>query len=326
MPRAEAKAPPPHPEAAPQAPSPAAGANARTTSRPPRRSVALVRWLLAWSFRLLTRPGRMAFVHLATWLWFDILRHRRRLILANLTRAFPDWPEARRRAVGRASVQNLCHSAVEAFLLPFLNQDNLAREVTFHGVDRLKAARAEGRGVLLLVLHLGNVEKLMAACSLAGMQANVIAKRFKNAFFDDLIYGTRRSFGTRFIDPHGARTAFDILHALRRNDYVAFVLDQHMRSQFGVATTFFGHPTTTAYGLALFALKSRAPVVAVYCHRDATGRLHVCFSEVIEPVNDPDRDAAVAATTQRYNDVMEAIIRRHPEQWMWMHNRWKSPR
>jgi KDO2-lipid IV(A) lauroyltransferase len=223
-------------------------------------------------------------------------------------------------------VWHLCFSAAEAFVLPFLNRASLAESVSFHGAGLRDRALAEGRGVLLLVLHLGNVEKLMAAAQLGGMTTNVIAKRFKNRFFDQLVYGTRESFGTTFIDPHSERTAFAILHALKRNEYVAFVIDQAARRPFGVETTFFGRPTTTAYGLALFALKTRAPVVPAWCYRDDTDRLHVCFGDVVPLVDDPDRDRAIQATTQRYNETMEQLIRAHPEHWMWVHNRWKPPR
>lgn len=285
-----------------------------------------VRWALAWMFRLLTRPGRRAAAQVLTWVWFDVVRYRRRLVLANLAIAFPDWPEARRVAVGRESVWHLCYSAAEAFILPFFKREHLGTEVTFHGLDNRTRALAEGKGVLLLVPHLGNVEKLMAACALEGMASHVIAKRFRSAFFTDLVYGTRESFGTRFIDPHGTRTAFEILHALRRHDYVAFVLDQFMKKASGVETTFFGRKTTTAYGLALFALKSGAPVIPAYGYRDETDRLHVCFGEPVPPDENPDRDIAIQATTQRYNHCMEDLIRQHPEQWMWVHNRWKPIR
>lgn len=294
--------------------------------RRPSRLVAFARWTLAWGFRLLTRPGRRALAHVCTWIWFDVVRFRRRLILANLALAFPDWSEPQRRAVGRKSLWHLCYSAAEAFLLPFLHRDNLAADVTFHGTEVRDHARARGKGVLLLVVHLGNVEKLMAACALGGMTAQAIAKRFKNRFFDELVYGTRQSFGLRFIDPHSDRTAFEILHALKRKEYVAFVLDQFTKKAYGVETTFFGRTVTTAYGLALFALKSRAPVVPAYCHRDDTGHLHVCFGPEVPPVDAPDRDEAVQATTQRYSDTMESLIRQHADQWMWVHNRWKPLR
>ena len=293
------------------------------SQRPNSRGVVLCRWTLAWGFRLLTRPGRHAAANLVAWLWFDVIRYRRRLILDNLAIAFPDWPEARRRDVGRKSLQNLCYSATEAFLLPFLTKENLPAQVTFHGVENRTRALASGKGVFLLVPHLGNVEALMAACSLNGLEAHVIAKAFRSRFFTELVYGTRESFGTRFIVPHGGRTAFEVLHALRRNECVAFVIDQFMRKEFGVETTFFGRKTGTAYGLALFALKTRAPVISAYCYRDATDRLHLCFEDEVPLVEDADRDRAIQATTQSYNHRIEDIIRRHPEQWMWVHRRWK---
>ncbi len=300
-----------------------------TDAPPARRSSPLVvaaRWTLAWAFRLLTHPGRRAVAHIVTWLWFDVVRFRRRLILSNLAIAFPDWPHDRRRLVGRKSVWHLCYSALESFMLPFLRGANPRDFATVHNIEARDRAVAEGKGVLLMVLHLGNVESMIAAAGLDGMRTHVVAKKFKSHFFNDLIYGTRESFGTRFINAHGDRTAFEILGALRRKEYVAFIIDQFIRKAYGVETTFFGRPTVTAYGLALFALKSRAPVVPAYCYRDHTDRLHICFGDAVPPVLDPDRDTAIQATTQRYNDTMETIIRQHPEHWMWVHNRWKPIR
>jgi KDO2-lipid IV(A) lauroyltransferase len=264
--------------------------------------------------------------HLVTWLWFDVIRFRRRLILDNLRHAFPEWTESRRREVGRRSVWHLVYSAMEAFMLPFLRGARLEDVATVHDLEIRDRAAAAGRGVCLLVMHLGNVERLIAAAGIAGMRTHVLAKPLKSPFFHDLVYGTRKSFGTEFIDNHGPRTAFEILHALRRGEYVAFILDQFIKSTYGVPTTFFGRPVTTGYGLALFVRKTGAPVLPVYSYRDATDRMHVCFDEIVQPVEDPDRDRALQAMTQRYNDTIEAIIRRHPEQWFWVHNRWKPAR
>lgn len=289
----------------------------------PESLISFCRGGIAGFFRLFPRRARWALASAITWLWFDAIRFRRRLVIENLAIAFPDLPEDRRIDLGRRSVRHLCHGAIEALLLPSINPRNFAQHLVIHGTEHVHAALAQGKGVLLLGSHLGNVELAMAAISLHGFRLHVIAKFLRNRFLNQLVFGTREGFGTRFIDPHGSRTAFEVLHACRRNELVAFVIDQFMRPQYGVETTFFGRPAGTAYGLALFAIKTGAPVVPVYSHRDANDVLHVTFEAPEPPVEGSDRNEQLRVMTQNYNHRLEAIIRRHPEQWMWVHRRWK---
>jgi Kdo2-lipid IVA lauroyltransferase/acyltransferase len=286
-------------------------------------TAAACRRLLAISVALLPASCRRGLVRALAWLWFDAIRFRRRLILENLGRAFPEWTEVRRREIGRESLRHLCAAAIETCQLPFMSRENYRRQVSVEGEEHFERARAGGRGVLLLTLHLGNVEMAMAALSLHGVPLHVIAKRFRSRFVTRLVFDLRKSFGTRFIDPHGPRTAMEILRGCGRNEAVVFVLDQYMRPQYGVETTFFGHRTGTASGLALFALKSRAPVIPVYSYRDASHRLRIVFEEPVPIPEAVERSTRVQTLTQAYNDRLEAIVRRHPGQWMWVHRRWK---
>ena len=97
-----------------------------------------------------------------------------------------------------------------------------------------------------------------------------------------------------------------------------------MGKPYGIETTFFGRKTGTAYGLALFAMKSKAPVIPVYAYRDEDLKTHVVFEEEIQVENIEDKDLQIRVMTQKYNDRVESIVRRHREQWMWVHRRWKK--
>jgi KDO2-lipid IV(A) lauroyltransferase len=129
----------------------------------------------------------------------------------------------------------------------------------------------------------------------------------------------------RFIDPHGETTAFEILKALKRGAGVIFVIDQYMGKPFGIKTRFFGIETGTAYGLALFVMKTGAPVIPVYSREGEDGKLHLIFEPAVDvPAREgEDKEAAILRRTQTYNDVIESIVRRHPEEWLWVHRRWK---
>src|SRR6185312_11741753 len=241
----------------------------------------LLAYSLAFFSWILPRPLRWAVAVILGILWFDIFRFRRLTILKNLTIAFPEWSKQKRIQVGRRSIFHLCYNFLEFCLLPFCGQGWLKNQVIFHGFENFEQALAKGKGVLILTGHIGNGDMAIAAIVLKYGGLHVISKKFRNRFVNQLWFGVREKMGTHFIDPHGRATAFDILRACRQKESVVFVIDQFMGKPFGIETTFFGRKTGTAYGLALFALKTEAPVVPMYNYRDELGRIHlVCEPEI----------------------------------------------
>jgi KDO2-lipid IV(A) lauroyltransferase len=150
----------------------------------------------------------------------------------------------------------------------------------------------------------------------------LISKEFKSRWLNDLWFGMRRKHGTRFIAPE--KSSFEILRALRRNELVVFVLDQFMGPPIGVRTRFFGKETGTAMGCALMADRTHSPVVPCYTYRKEDGRHVMVFEKPIEFLDHGLRDQNIAVMTQIYTDKIEAIVRKHPGQWMWIHRRWKE--
>jgi KDO2-lipid IV(A) lauroyltransferase len=275
---------------------------------------------------LLPRSWVRALGNSIGFLWVDLLRVRRDVIFNNLKIAFPEWTEEKRRQVGRESVYNMGRGFYELFTVPFLNQKWLDTHVVFEGEENMKAALAKGKGVLALSLHIGNGDLCSSTIVMKGYPMTIITKVFKNKFFNDLWFSLRGGQGVKYIDAHGDKTSFDILKALKRQEAVVFVVDQFMGKPFGIQTTFFGKKTGTAYGLALFALKTKAPVLPIYTYEGSDHKIHTVFGEEV-PVQDlvtEDKDASILAITQRFNDKIEEIVRAHPEQWMWVHRRWKD--
>lgn len=259
-------------------------------------------------------------------LWIDILRFRRRVVLDNLRLCFPDWSEEKRVAVGRESLRRQGSNFAEVFTLPGRSRPWFERNVVYEGWEHLENARAEGRGVYLLGMHVGNGDMTAAALSARGVPLFLISKFFSHKFSNDLWFHIRGRFGTRYIEPHGEKTAFEILRAVREKGCVAFVLDQFMGRPFGIPTRFFGRETGTAYGLALFVLKTGSPVVPVYSYEGEDDKIHIVCEprlELSSLVGD-DKDENLRRMTQRFNDVIESVVRRHPKEWMWVHRRWKE--
>lgn len=279
---------------------------------------------LAIFFWIFPRPLRWAFGVFLGSLWFDVLKLRRFTLLKNVSIAFPEKSKEDRLRIARVSMHNLCYNFVEFCMMPFMNQQWLEKDVVFHGLENYEKAKLKGRGILMLSLHIGNGDVGLAALALKGIQVNSISKKFKNRFLNEFWFGVRERLGTRFWEPHGSSLAFDILKACRQNGSVVFVLDQFMGKPFGIETRFFGRKTGTAYGLALFALKTKAPVLPIYTYRDAQLRTHVVFDDEVIFEKVEDKDLQIQLMTQKYNDRLETIVRRHPEQWMWVHRRWKK--
>lgn len=261
-------------------------------------------------------------------LWFDVLRIRRKVAIENVGRAFPDMTAGEKVRIARSSLKHMGRTIVEYTCFPFSKRPQFDSRFVTTGIENLNAAFAKNKGVLLLTLHLGNGDLAIAALSRRSLPINLISKQFKTRWLNDLWFGMRAKHGTRFISHE--KSSFEILRALKRNEAVFFVLDQFMGPPVGVRTTFFGVETGTAAGLALMAARTGAPVVPCYTFRRNDGLNEMVFepelpSDTIDSQTDDSlRETKVALLTQIYTDKLEDIVRRYPEQWMWIHRRWKT--
>lgn len=257
-------------------------------------------------------------------LFFDIFRFRRMIMLNNLAIAFPEWSKSQRVQTARKHAFYLFYNFFEFCLFPSLNESWIKQNIIFDEISELEKAMQGQKGVLILSLHLGHGDMGISMLAHHGVPMSVISKHFKYPWLNDFWYGTRKRFGAHFIDPHGRNTSFDILKSLKNKEAVIFVIDQYMGPPYGLETTFFGVKTGTAYGLALFALKTKVPVVPVFTYRDAHMRNHICALPPISFVEGATKDETLLQMTQKYNHVIEDLIRKYPEHWLWLHRRWKK--
>ncbi len=278
------------------------------------------RWLsrlisgLPWSWRQALGRG-------LGWLWFDLVRIRRRVVIENIGRAFPQMGESERTQLGRRAMGEFCTNLVEYCQLPFLNDGTATAKFALHGLENLDLALAKKRGVMILTAHIGNGDLGTAALAQRGYRIHLVSKVFKTKWLNDLWFGMRERVGVKFIAPRNS--SFAVLKALKKGEVVIFVLDQFTGPPIGVKTTFFGIETGTGVGLAVMAERSGAAVVPAYTYRDHEGTNHVCLEPEIPFVRDQDHDVDLQKMTQVYTDQLEQYIRRHPDQWMWLHRRWK---
>ncbi len=255
-------------------------------------------------------------------LWFDVFRIRRKVAVANIQIAFPEISRAGATKMARASVVQMGRTIVDFNTLTWISPRELRESAKFEGLEHIDSALKKGRGVIVMGTHIANGDYGILALSNFGYPMNLISKRFSNLWLDDIWFSVRGRFGTQFIAPRNS--SYEILKALKKKECVIFVMDQFMGPPLGVRTLFFGRETGTAMGLALFAQKTGAPVVPCYSRRNPDGRYSICFEEEVIFEDLGEKDKNVHYMTQKYTDRIEAIVRKYPEQWMWIHRRWKE--
>jgi len=269
---------------------------------------------LAW---LPARVGLWVGARLGDLAWAALPR-RRAVALENLTRAFPERPAPELARVGRDSFRHLGMNFVESCVFYFRPPARLLSRVSIEGLSHFEAADALGRGMLLLTAHYGNWELLAASHALARFPLSVVMRPLDSPAFEPILERFRLRSGVELITKRRALT--DIVEALRRRRMVGILLDQNASRREGVFVPFFGVPASTSKGMALIALRTGAPVLPVFIRRRPDGR-HVVHAGAPVPV---PSDGDVVAFTRAFNEAIEAAIRAAPEQWFWLHRRWKT--
>lgn len=269
---------------------------------------------LAW---LPARLGLWMGARLGDLAWAALPR-RRAVALENLARAFPERAGPELARIGRDSFRHLGMNFVESCVFFFRPPARLLSRVSVEGLANLEAADALGRGMLLLTAHYGNWELLAASHALSRFPLSVVMRPLDSPAFDPILERFRLRSGVELITKR--RALPDIVDALRRRRMVGILLDQNASRREGVFVPFFGVPASTSKGMALIALRTGAPVLPVFIRRRPDGR-HVVHAGAQVPV---PSDGDVVAFTRAFNEAIEAAIRRAPEQWFWLHRRWKT--
>jgi KDO2-lipid IV(A) lauroyltransferase len=249
----------------------------------------------------------------------------RRIGMTNLGIAFPDKSLAERRRILRASMLNLGRMAAELAHLPTLTDEQLRQMVQFEDETWWREAIGWERptGVLILSGHFGNWELLVFAHGRRGHPVTMVHRAMRNPLIDRWLKRVRGRAGTRLV--RKAHAASQVLRALREKQLLVLPFDQNSTRGLGVFVDFFGVPACTNTGIARIGLRGGAPIVPVFMvrqGRSARHRVHVL--PIIELENTGDLRADVERNTARLSAVFEQMVRRFPEQWMWVHKRWKT--
>lgn len=238
----------------------------------------------------------------------------RRRIRANLAHAWPDLPPAEVHRLCRAVPDNMGRTLIEMYSGAAFVARATARPPEGPGLAAAAAARAEGRAIVFVSGHFGNYDAGRAAFIALGYPIGALYRPMKNEGFNAHYVAAMKSVGD-MVFPRGRDGLGRMLRHLREGGALAILIDQHMAA--GAPLTFFGRTARTALSAAEMALRHDAPVIPVYAVREADGLSFRIVAEAPVPPGTPE------AMTQALNDSLEAMVRRHPEQWFWVHRRWK---
>ncbi len=247
-------------------------------------------------------------------------RRRRRIARENLAAALPELAARERERVIGACFRHFGAAFCDALSARRLTAPEICARVTWRGFEHLRTAEAAGRGVIVLAAHFGNWEIVPAALAATHGPMAAVGRPVDNPHIDRWVQQMRGRFGNRSLAKRGAvREMFRVLAAGGR---LGLLIDQRVRAEEAIDVPFFGRPALTSPIVARLALKTGAPVLPVAGYHEPRGRYRIELEPPLWPEGRDD-DATTFEFTRRCLAGSEATIRRHPEQWLWLHRRWR---
>jgi len=280
-------------------------------------------WLGIKALGVLPRPAaRFVGVCFAT-IAFAVRTPLRRAAEFNLRLAFPEWTAAQRAQVIRGMVRQVGWMAGEFSQFPKYTRENIRQIVTVEGEENFECARARGKGVLFLTGHMSAWELAPFAHALYGHPLHFLVRPVANRRVDVLVNAYRCLSGNAPIEKNRAARA--ILKVLAEGGTVGILADHNTALEESVFVDFFGIPASTTAGLARIALRTDAAVVPGFLRWDAvSGKYILSFAPAVELARSGDEDRDVVENTARFTKVIETFVRAYPDQWLWVHKRWKT--
>jgi KDO2-lipid IV(A) lauroyltransferase len=280
-------------------------------------------WLIAQTLRWLPRPLARAIGHSLAIAFYWLHPRLRRVGMRNLELAYPEKSPAERARILRDVYRSLGRLLAEIPKFPTYTLENVERIAIYDGLENYLAARDRGKGVLFMTAHLGGWEIGSFVHSLHGHWLNIVVRDLDNPLLNRWVRNLRTLHGNKTYDKDDY--ARGLLAAMKRGETVGVLMDTNMTPPQGVFVNYFGLPACTAGGVARVAMRTGAAVVPAFTIWDqALGKYRIRFEPAISTVSTGDDDADAIANTQNYTAAIEQAVRAHPEQWLWVHRRWKT--
>ena len=254
-------------------------------------------------------------------IYYADARHRR-IVIRNMRHAWGDRKSPDQiQHMARAVFENLGQILFEVGQLLHMGPKSFSQFVRIQGLENYRSAKAQGKGVLCLTAHVGNLELMPIAAWIVSQPLNVVYRPLDFKPLDRVMRNLRGRLGATMIPTKGSM--FSLLRSLKRGESVALLMDQNVDWYDGIFVDFFGRRACTNKGLAMLAQRTGAPVLPVFLVR-RKGGYTVFVGEEIPRENSGDPVKDMEENTRRYNLAIESIAEQYPEQWFWVHQRWKT--
>jgi KDO2-lipid IV(A) lauroyltransferase len=278
--------------------------------------------LASWIVRRLPRRLVLALGRRLGRLWAVLDRRHLAIAEDNLRAAFPDWDAARVAATARGVYAHFGAVILDLLWMEGRPVQELLALADLEGIEHLQHARAAGRGIVAPSAHLGNWEvQAVASVPHVGPIA-VVARPLENPALDRRLVALRASTGNTVI--YKQKALARVLGTIRDGGIVAILIDQNVQAKDGIFVRFFGRPACTTTVAAALALKTGCAIVPVRCLLQPNGRYRMVYGPLVEWPRGGRRDQDVEALTQHLTSIVEGWVRETPEQWLWLHRRWKT--
>ncbi len=254
-------------------------------------------------------------------IFYHVSTRQRLIALHNLKNSYPEKNIWELKRIAKGVYRNIALTAADFFEIPYIDPTNLHKWVEFEGLENLENAKAQGKGVLSIVAHFGNWELMTAAIPLASGPMYIIYRPLDSPVIEDVVAWMRTHKGNFLIPKEGATKV--VRRLLKQGKVIGILNDQNVSASEGVFVNFFNKPACTSPGTAYMALRTGAPIVAGYLFRKKDGKYKFVI-EPVEVVSTGDFEQDLITNTQNFTKIVEKIVRNHPDQWFWIHQRWKT--
>jgi KDO2-lipid IV(A) lauroyltransferase len=278
--------------------------------------------IILFCFRCVPLPIRKLFFKSLLILFYHASAKHRLIVLHNLRCAFPEKDMEELIRIAKGVYRNLAITAAEFFDLPSITKENLHEWVELEGLEHFEAGIAQGKGLLTIIAHFGNWELMPVTGPLFLKSSYIVYRPLDSPVLDNIVEHVRTINGNVMVPKGGSGKR--IMTLLKENQCIGILSDQNVSAREGVFVDFFGRPACTGAGLAVLALRSGAPVLPMFMARQKSGKYKFILKPLVEISRTGDYEADLLENTQRFTKVVEDIVREYPDQWFWIHQRWKT--
>lgn len=278
--------------------------------------------IILFCFQCVPLPIRKLFFKFLLMLCYHALAKHRLIALYNLRCAFPEKDMEELISIAKGVYRNLAITAAEFFSMPSITRENLHEWVEMEGLEHFEAGIAQGKGLLTIIAHFGNWELMPVTGPFFLKPSYIVYRPLDSPVLDNMVEHVRTINGNVMVPKGGSGKR--IMTLLKENHPIGILSDQNVAAREGVFVDFFGRPACTGVGLAVLALRSGAPVLPMFMARQKSGKYKFILKPLVEISQTGDYERDLLENTQRFTKVVEDVVREYPDQWFWIHQRWKT--